>query len=243
MFVSTAVVSTRSLRPRVTFSDRASWTTRSLSASRVSGPDGVGPADQRGVVGDLLEVDPAELAEHQAVVDEVLGLLVAPAVEPHDHEHPEDDLHRGGGPAAGARSWGERRARSSRTALDDLVVVEQAVELLELGLEAEAELGDQGEQIGPVVAVAEHACSLPEAAKPAYFAPQTRTTHAPRSSGMAAARPHAVVAKADGALPSVPPQVCDQRERISPESSPAPEERSAVPDVFGLRLASRAVAG
>ena len=64
--------------------------------------DGVGPADQRGVVGDLLEVDAAELAEHQAVVDEVLGLRVAPAVEPHDHEHAEDDLHRGGGPAAGA---------------------------------------------------------------------------------------------------------------------------------------------
>jgi hypothetical protein len=38
MSVSTAVVSTRSLRPRVTFSDLASWTTRSLSAWRVSGP-------------------------------------------------------------------------------------------------------------------------------------------------------------------------------------------------------------
>ena len=86
MSVSTAVVSTRSLRPRVTFSDRASWTTRSLSALERLRADGVGPADQRGVVGDLLEVDAAELPEHQAVVDEVLGLLVAPAVEPHDHE-------------------------------------------------------------------------------------------------------------------------------------------------------------
>jgi hypothetical protein len=38
MSVSTAVVSTRRLRPRVTFSDRASWTTRSFSARIVSGP-------------------------------------------------------------------------------------------------------------------------------------------------------------------------------------------------------------
>ena len=65
-------------------------------------PDGVGPADQRGVVGDLLEVDAAELPQHQAVVDEILGLGVAPGIEPHDDEHAEDDLHRCGGAASGA---------------------------------------------------------------------------------------------------------------------------------------------
>ena len=38
--------------------------------------------------------------------------------------------------------------------VEELVVVEEAVELLQQGLEAEAELGDQREQIGPVIAVA-----------------------------------------------------------------------------------------
>ena len=59
------------------------------------------------------------------------------------------------------RVLGWRRARSSRTRSNELVVVEQAVELLELGLEAEAELGDQREQIGPVVSVSEHGSGVP----------------------------------------------------------------------------------
>jgi hypothetical protein len=123
-------------------------------------PDGVGPTDQRGVVGDLLEVDAAELAEHQAVVDEVLGLLIAPAVEAHDHEHPEDDLDRGGGAAAGPRP-GRAACHVGADGLDDRVVVEQAVELLELGPESEAEPGHQGEQVGPIVSMSEHGCGLP----------------------------------------------------------------------------------
>src|SRR5262249_55428607 len=138
-------------------------------------PDGVGPSDQRGVVGDALEVDAAELAEDQAVVDEVLGLLEAPGVQPHDHEHAEDDLDRGGGAAAGGGP-GVSRGEVAADEVEELVVVEEAVELLQLRLEAEPELGDQREQIGPVVAVAQHPSSLPEAAKPAYFAPQTGTT-------------------------------------------------------------------
>ena len=38
--------------------------------------------------------------------------------------------------------------------VEELVVVEEAIELLQLGLEAQAELGDQREQIGPFIAVA-----------------------------------------------------------------------------------------
>ena len=109
--------------------------------------------DQGGVVGDLLEVDPAELAEDQAVVDEVLGLLVAPAIEPHDHEHAEDDLDRCGGPAPGA-GLGMPAGEVGADEVEELVVVEEAVELLELRLEAQAELGGQREQIGPFIAVA-----------------------------------------------------------------------------------------
>jgi hypothetical protein len=135
------------------------------------GADGVGPADQDGVVGDLLEVDPAELAEHQAVVDEVLGLLVAPAVEPHDHEYAKDDLDRGGGTAAGPRARAAAGHIGADT-VDDLIVVEQSVELLELGLETEPEAGDEREEIRPVVAVPEHARSLQIARKQGNFAPK-----------------------------------------------------------------------
>jgi hypothetical protein len=122
--------------------------------------DGVGPADQRGVVGNLLEVDAAELAEREAVVDEVLGLGVAPAVEPHDHEHAEDHLHRRRG-AASRTGPGMTAGHVLANGLKDLVIVERAVELLELGPEAEVELGHQREQIGPGVAVPEHGFSLP----------------------------------------------------------------------------------
>ena len=44
---------------------------------------------------------------------------------------------------------------------------------LELGLESESELGDQREETRPVVAVEQNPSGLPEAAKPAYVAPQT----------------------------------------------------------------------
>jgi hypothetical protein len=37
--------------------------------------------------------------------------------------------------------------------VEEFVIVEQAIKLLELGLEAEAELGDHREEIGPFIAV------------------------------------------------------------------------------------------
>jgi hypothetical protein len=190
MSVSTAVVSTRSLRPRVTFKRRANWTTRSLSCWRVSGPIVLARADQGGVVGDLLQIHTAELAEHQAVVDEELGLGVAPAVEPHHHEHPEEDLH-GGGMAAVDAGQGISAAQVGAEAGDDLVVVEQAIELSQLGLELQLQLRDQGEPVDGFVAVAEHGgslpnvasgttsgtlLSLPNAEKAVHFAPQTSST-------------------------------------------------------------------
>jgi len=138
-------------------------------------PDGVGPADQRGVVGDTLEIDAAELAEDQAVVDEVFGLGVAPAVEPHDDEHAEDDLDGGGGSSSGA-GLGITAGQVAADEVEQLVVIQEMIELLQLGLETEAKLGDKREQIGPVVSVLEHAYSLPEALDTAYFAPQTSAT-------------------------------------------------------------------
>jgi hypothetical protein len=59
--------------------------------------------------------------------------------------------------------------------VEELVVVEQAIELLEPGLEAEARPGDQGEQVGPIVAVAEHAPSVQNAGEHGHFAPRANS--------------------------------------------------------------------
>jgi hypothetical protein len=50
--------------------------------------------------------------------------------------------------------------------LEQLVIVEQSVELLKLGLEAQAELGDQREKVRLVVAVTQRPSSLPEPRNP-----------------------------------------------------------------------------
>src|SRR5919112_1628606 len=46
------------------------------------GADHVRPADEGSVVGNLLQIKAAELAQNYGVVDEALGLLVAEVVEP-----------------------------------------------------------------------------------------------------------------------------------------------------------------
>ena len=59
------------------------------------------------------------------------------------------------------RERGRAAGHGGADGVDDLVVVEQAVELLELGLEAQAELGDEGEQISPGVSIPEHGSGVP----------------------------------------------------------------------------------
>jgi hypothetical protein len=59
--------------------------------------DHPGPAQQRRVGRHLLLVDPAELAQRQAAADEMLELLVAPTMEPLDHQQAHDGLDRRAG--------------------------------------------------------------------------------------------------------------------------------------------------
>lgn len=108
-------------------------------------------------------------------------------MEMHDDEHPQDDFHGGGAAAVDA---GQRVAPHEvlADAGEDHVVVEEAVESGQLGLELEPELGGEGEEVDGLVAVAEHGrClrdatargnhrasgSLPTAARAVHFAPQT----------------------------------------------------------------------
>jgi hypothetical protein len=93
-------------------------------------------------------------------------------MQPHDHEQAEDDLNRGGGPAPRA-GVGIAAGQVAADAVEEFVVVEQAMRLLEQGLKARAESRDEREQIGPIVAVLEHAGSLQNGLKQGHFEQQT----------------------------------------------------------------------
>ena len=56
----------------------------------------VGPAEQGRIIGHGLRIDATELAQHQAITDPALGGLIAPPIQVLDHQHPQDDLDRGG---------------------------------------------------------------------------------------------------------------------------------------------------
>src|SRR5215210_466348 len=56
------------------------------------GADRVRPADEGGVVGGTLQIQPAELAQNDGVINEAFGLFVAPSIESLDHQHPQDHL-------------------------------------------------------------------------------------------------------------------------------------------------------
>ena len=104
------------------------------------------PPEEGRVIGDPLPAEAAELPQDEAVADEVLGLGVAPVIEPFDDQQPEDDLDRRGG-AAGAPGMGEA---AREVGLDDLqqgVVVEQLVEPGQDGFECQGQSRDEGEPI------------------------------------------------------------------------------------------------
>jgi hypothetical protein len=90
------------------------------------GLDEIGPAQQRGIVGDWLQIEAAERAQDETVADVVLGLLVAEAVEVLDDQQAQDDLNRGGGTpvAAGAR---KAAAQVGFDQMKQAIVLEQVV--------------------------------------------------------------------------------------------------------------------
>src|SRR5258708_7157312 len=81
MVVCTQVASSRSLRPLVTLACRASSTTRTLSRMQRLRAQGVGPANERVLVGHHLKIDATEPALYQTVGHPLGGFLVAPSVQ------------------------------------------------------------------------------------------------------------------------------------------------------------------
>ena len=119
------------------------------------GADQVGPADHGGVVGDGLEVEAAELAQDQAIADEVFGFLVAPLVEAFDDKEAQDDFD-GCAVAAAGQAVGGAAGQVGFDALEDGIIVEQAVEFTEFGLEVSHELGHKLKEVDRVIAIHDH---------------------------------------------------------------------------------------
>jgi hypothetical protein len=85
----------------------------------------------------------------------VLGLGVAPAIQPFHGDHPQDDFDRRGEAAVGEGP----RIPSGEVSLDRLehdVIVQQTLELGEDRVQLPAQLGDQRQQIQRLVAIAPH---------------------------------------------------------------------------------------
>jgi len=95
----------------------------------------------------------AELAQDQAVGDEVLRLGVAPAVQPAHDEQPEEHLHRRGG-APGHQRLGPAPGQVGLDRLEEPVVVEQGVQARQHGLKRQGQVRHEREQIDSRIAVA-----------------------------------------------------------------------------------------
>ena len=59
---------------------------------------GMKPAQERGLIGHALEVDPAEPAQDQTVFDALFGFPIAPLIQMFADEHAENDFDGGGMP-------------------------------------------------------------------------------------------------------------------------------------------------
>jgi hypothetical protein len=106
----------------------------------------IGPAHQCRVVRHRLEAKTTELAQHQAVANEVLGLRVAPVVQVLHDQQPQDHFNGCGWPPGSQRVW-PTSAQIGFDLVEDVVVFEQPIQLCQLGFEPQLECGYQGEQV------------------------------------------------------------------------------------------------
>lgn len=147
-----------------------------LHSGRLNQP---GPADQGRVVRHPLRIHATELAQHQAVCNELFGLLVTPAIQMFDHQHAQHDLHGGRGTPIGAHA----RIPLNQIGfhgLEDRVMVEQTIQLCQHRIHLYVQLRNRGKQIDRVIPVAQHFGPPPSAGATirAQRVPQTdfRTT-------------------------------------------------------------------
>ena len=113
----------------------------------------VGPAQQRGEVRHGFQAQPTELAQHQAVAHEVLGLGIRPLVQVLNDQQPQDDLDRGRWPPGLGRVRSTPRQIGPEL-VEELVVLEQSIQFGQFRLEAQFECRHEREQVDRRVSVA-----------------------------------------------------------------------------------------
>jgi hypothetical protein len=111
--------------------ERTNSTARAFSASSFPPPNGGASCLRH-----TFEVDPAQLAQYQAIGYEALGLSVATVVEPPHNKRPEDHLDRRARTPARA---GRQKAACTLPArpLEGGIIVEEPIELSRHGLEVQ----------------------------------------------------------------------------------------------------------
>ena len=111
------------------------------------------PAQERGVVRRAFEPQPTELPQHQAIIDELLGLGVAPPVQPAHDQQPQEHFDRRRGPP----SLQGVRAAAPQIGLDGLeqrIVLQQPVQLGQDRLKLQRQRRRQRERVDGRVAIA-----------------------------------------------------------------------------------------
>jgi hypothetical protein len=83
--VPTTIASTLSLLPGGDFQRAGQLEDAVVESRDRHGSYLVGPPDERSVLGGSLKIEPPELPRDDGVVDEVLGLFVAPVLESVEH--------------------------------------------------------------------------------------------------------------------------------------------------------------
>ena len=124
------------------------------------GLDLIGPADERGVIRGLGQIQAAKLAQDETIVDVVLGLFITPLIQMLDREHAQDDLDRGGAAAFPRRL----RAAPDQVGLDLLkedIVVQQCVQGGQFWLQFQLQLRHQLEEVHRIIPIDYHSAEPP----------------------------------------------------------------------------------
>src|SRR5256885_4088882 len=124
------------------------------------GLQSVSPTDQRGIIGRWFPEQATEPAQHQALVDPIFGLLIAPAIQVLEQQHTQENFDRCG-MAPMHQGVAIPLAKVVAHLLIQRVIIEQPIQLLEHRIDPFGHLGHTCKDIFFGVAIDQHARTPP----------------------------------------------------------------------------------